>query len=614
MQGMCIFIGRIASQRQTTTLIANFMDIETKALSERHARTLIQKRGGEFCPPSKEEMHSPEIENNRHSGSARMKERLFAGLLFISILSFASCGKDSATDPATNADPIDLTFNATSALSDVLEIPAGESLWENAETFGVYVASADPTRNVSASLAVKEGKSSGAVRVNHFETGNTASFYYPYSKENDDKGMQNITCTIAATQSQGEAGVFDAANMPMASLVQTLNAETASPAQTVEMHALGGILRVKVHASGQYAGETLLSVEYSDEKTPMAGSFTLDLSALKSESALVAPECDGHSVKTTLSGGASYAVPASADAAKAVHAVMAAGSYDGTLTLTTDKAVYTQPASCKVERGACCDLTVDLSTTESRQTIDGLWNGSGTAEDPYQIATADDLELLATFCNDASKNSEYADKLTLVKDLVLADENYGIAGRKGSALIAAINAELVKLTKDGTMATIAEAYGLQNEICVDATQQITVDTTESDYQYVTGKGEVVVGYTLFAPIAYKRNDKLEGFDIDLAKKVFENMGLTVTFQLIDWDTKEVELQSKTIDLIWNGMTITDERLAAMEISIPYMKNKQVAVIRKEDADKYTADTSTWKKATLIAESGSAGEGCIVKKK
>lgn len=212
------------------------------------------------------------------------------------------------------------------------------------------------------------------------------------------------------------------------------------------------------------------------------------------------------------------------------------------------------------------------------------------------------------------KNSEYADKLTLVKDLVLADENYGIAGRKGSALIAAINAELVKLTKDGTMATIAEAYGLQNEICVDATQQITVDTTESDYQYVTGKGEVVVGYTLFAPIAYKRNDKLEGFDIDLAKKVFENMGLTVKFQLIDWDTKEVELQSKTIDLIWNGMTITDERLAAMEISIPYMKNKQVAVIRKEDADKYTADTSTWKKATLIAESGSAGEGCIVKKK
>ena len=386
------------------------MDIETKALSERHARTLIQKRGGEFCPPSKEEMHSPEIENNRHSGSARMKERLFAGLLFISILSFASCGKDSATDPATNADPIDLTFNATSALSDVLEIPAGESLWENAETFGVYVASADPTRNVSASLAVKEGKSSGTVRVNHFETGNTASFYYPYSKENDDKGMQNITCTIAATQSQGEAGVFDAANMPMASLVQTLNAETASPAQTVEMHALGGILRVKVHASGQYAGETLLSVEYSDEKTPMAGSFTLDLSALKSESALVAPECDGHSVKTTLSGGASYAVPVSADAAKAVHAVMAAGSYDGTLTLTTDKAVYTQPASCKVERGACCDLTVDLSTTESRQTIDGLWNGSGTAEDPYQIATADDLELLATFCNDASKNSEYADK------------------------------------------------------------------------------------------------------------------------------------------------------------------------------------------------------------
>lgn len=212
------------------------------------------------------------------------------------------------------------------------------------------------------------------------------------------------------------------------------------------------------------------------------------------------------------------------------------------------------------------------------------------------------------------KNSEYADKLTLVEGLTLADENYGIAGRKGSQIINAINQQLIALTENGMMGDIAAAYGLQNEICVDVTQEITVDTTESDYQYIINKGKVIVGYTLFAPIAYKVNEQLVGFDIDLAKKVFADLGLEVEFQLIDWETKEVELEAKTIDLIWNGMTITDERLAAMEISIPYMKNKQVAIIRSEDADKYTSDTSTWSDAVLVAESGSAGEGCIVKSK
>ena len=212
------------------------------------------------------------------------------------------------------------------------------------------------------------------------------------------------------------------------------------------------------------------------------------------------------------------------------------------------------------------------------------------------------------------KNSEYADKLTLVEGLTLADENYGIAGRKGSQIINAVNQQLIALTNSGKMAEIAAAYGLQNEICVDATQTITLDTAESDYQYIINKGEVIVGYTVFAPIAYEVGDQLIGFDIDLARQVFENLGLSVEFQVIDWETKEVELASKTIDLIWNGMTITDERLASMEISIPYMKNKQVAIIRSEDAGKYTADTSTWSDAVLVAESGSAGEGCIVKSK
>ena len=146
----------------------------------------------------------------------------------------------------------------------------------------------------------------------------------------------------------------------------------------------------------------------------------------------------------------------------------------------------------------------------------------------------------------------------------------------------------------------------------DKTKEYTVDLENEDYKNLKQKGKVILGYTLFAPIAYKNDsDVLIGFDIDLAKEVFAKLGLTVEFQVIDWGTKEVELAAGSIDIIWNGLTITDERKEAMEISAPYMENQQVAVIRKADNTKYTKDTATWAKANMTAEAGSAGEGCII---
>ncbi len=107
------------------------------------------------------------------------------------------------------------------------------------------------------------------------------------------------------------------------------------------------------------------------------------------------------------------------------------------------------------------------------------------------------------------------------------------------------------------------------------------------------------------------DDNLTGFDIELAEAVADKLGLDVEFKLIDWATKEATLNAKTIDCIWNGMSITEERLASMEISIPYLYNKQVAVIRKEDAAKYKT-TADMAEALVGAEKGSAGESCIVK--
>ncbi len=82
----------------------------------------------------------------------------------------------------------------------------------------------------------------------------------------------------------------------------------------------------------------------------------------------------------------------------------------------------------------------------------------------------------------------------------------------------------------------------------------------------------------FAPMGFRdENNKIVGFDIDLAKAAAEKMGRKVKFQPIDWTTKESELSSGRIDLIWNGYTITDERKEKVLFTKPYLKNAQVVV-------------------------------------
>jgi len=99
----------------------------------------------------------------------------------------------------------------------------------------------------------------------------------------------------------------------------------------------------------------------------------------------------------------------------------------------------------------------------------------------------------------------------------------------------------------------------------------------------------------------------KGFDIDLAKLVGVELGVEVEFVKIEWKMKEVELAEKKIDLIWNGMTIDDERKAAFEISTPYMTNKQVAVTLKSNLSKYTTLDSIKNASNIAVEHGSAAD-------
>lgn len=95
----------------------------------------------------------------------------------------------------------------------------------------------------------------------------------------------------------------------------------------------------------------------------------------------------------------------------------------------------------------------------------------------------------------------------------------------------------------------------------------------------SGKKEIIIGVDdQFAPMGFlDENSKLVGFDIDYAKATVKEMGYEAKFQPIDWSTKEAELQSGRIDLIWNGYTITKERKEKVLFSKPYLENAQVVV-------------------------------------
>lgn len=134
------------------------------------------------------------------------------------------------------------------------------------------------------------------------------------------------------------------------------------------------------------------------------------------------------------------------------------------------------------------------------------------------------------------------------------------------------------------------------------------ENVASDLAYIKEKGEMIIGYTEFAPMNYKNDDgEFVGFETDFAKAVCEELGVEAKFQLISWEAKETELAAKTIDCIWNGMTITPERLEAMSISTPYMANKQVLIVKAENADKYLKPEDM-DGAKIVAEVESAGEG------
>ena len=121
-------------------------------------------------------------------------------------------------------------------------------------------------------------------------------------------------------------------------------------------------------------------------------------------------------------------------------------------------------------------------------------------------------------------------------------------------------------------------------------------SADSDLDYIKGNGKMVIGYTVYEPMNYTDdNGTFTGFDTELATAVCEKLGVEPEFVEINWDTKVVELDAKSIDCIWNGLTLTDD------------KNAQVVIVK--DGTEYSSTADLVGK-TVVAEAGSAGEAAI----
>lgn len=163
----------------------------------------------------------------------------------------------------------------------------------------------------------------------------------------------------------------------------------------------------------------------------------------------------------------------------------------------------------------------------------------------------------------------------------------------------------VSLAACGGTAATSESAAADSTADAASTAEAAAD---SDLTYIQEKGKMTIGYTVYAPMNYTdENGEFVGFDTELATAVCEQLGVEPEFVEINWDTKIVELDAKSIDCIWNGMTLTDDILANTACTEAYAKNAQVVVMKAGSGYTSTADLVG---KTVVAEAGSAGETTI----
>ncbi len=202
---------------------------------------------------------------------------------------------------------------------------------------------------------------------------------------------------------------------------------------------------------------------------------------------------------------------------------------------------------------------------------------------------------------DAVEPEETPSSDLVILDESLAPEEYAIGFAKGNdSLCYAVEAALAELQKQGKLAEISTKwFGEDKMIFTSDADVAQVDVTALPNEFKLGLD------ASFPPMGYTdENGAIVGFDIDLAQAVCDYYSMTLTCVPIDWDAKDMELSTGNIDCIWNGLTVTDERLENYCMSAPYLANRQVVVVKADSGINTLADLAG-KRVALQSDSSAA---------
>ena len=222
-----------------------------------------------------------------------------------------------------------------------------------------------------------------------------------------------------------------------------------------------------------------------------------------------------------------------------------------------------------------------------------LTGEDASEENKTLCATFKDLQQVGDY-NSAFMNLESGavnaiesrgDKFMMLEDR-LSSEEYGIGFKKGNTeLRDKVQATLLDMLADGTFDEIAEKWGLEESVCLTADDEVQEETTADDNTFVVGFDAE------FPPYGYKNDDgEYVGFDLDLAQEVCDRNGWILKKQPIEWNSKDMELNSGSISCIWNGFTMNG-REDAYTWTTPYVDNSQVVVVRKDSGITQLTDLS-----------------------
>lgn len=205
-------------------------------------------------------------------------------------------------------------------------------------------------------------------------------------------------------------------------------------------------------------------------------------------------------------------------------------------------------------------------------------------------------------CGNSETGTDVSDRTLAATSVSFGDDFYAIGCRKeDSAVSDKINEALKTLIDNGKAAEISNKWFGKNIVILEdyETKLNTTAPNAEAWNYIKNKGEIVVGLDdTFAPMGFRdENNNLVGFDIDLANAVGEILGVKVKFQPIDWNSKELELSSKNIDCIWNGMSATEDRQTNMSLTKKYLNNEIIVVAASDVTINSKADLKNFNIAT-----------------